>query len=111
MSNSSYSLIAKLNIRGLLVSESGETIDIYTMYRFLKCIYDKTSQGEREMTISDIAAMCDIGKNTAVIYAKIAEIYELINSRREGKKKLLKISVKGIEYLLAFERILSFFKK
>ena len=82
-----------------------EVIDVYTLYRVLKCIYEK-----KETYVSEITT-CGIAKGTAVQYAKIAELLGLIVSEERGKRKILKLTDKGLDYLIVFERLLSLIRK
>jgi len=83
----------------------GEVIDVYTLYRVLKCIYEK-----KETYVSEITT-CGIAKGTAVQYVKIAELLGLIVSSEKGKRKVLKLTDKGLDYLIVFERLLSLIRK
>ena len=82
-----------------------EVIDVYTLYRVLKCIYEK-----KETYVSEITT-CGIAKGTAVQYAKIAELLGLVISEEKGKRKMLKLTDKGLDYLIVFERLLSLIRK
>jgi len=87
------------------VKEEKEVIDVYTLYRVLKCIYEK-----KETYVSEITT-CGIAKGTAVQYTKIAELLGLIVSEERGKRKILKLTDKGLDYLIVFERLLSLIRK
>jgi predicted transcriptional regulator len=42
---------------------------------------------------------------------KIAELLGLVISEEKGKKKMLKLTDKGLDYLIVFERLLSLIRK
>lgn len=87
------------------IKVDSEVIDVYTLYRVLKCIYEK-----KETYISELVT-CGLAKGTAVQYAKIAELLGLVISEEKGKKKMLKLTDKGLDYLIVFERLLSLIRK
>jgi predicted transcriptional regulator len=100
----SLSQVTEPIITGKIELDS-EVIDVYTLYRVLKCIYEK-----KETYVSEITT-CGIAKGTAVQYVKIAELLGLIVSSEKGKRKMLKLTDKGLDYLIVFERLLSLIRK
>jgi predicted transcriptional regulator len=54
---------------------------------------------------------CNIAKGTAVQYVKIAELLGLIVSSEKGKRKVLRLTDKGLDYLIVFERLLSLIRR
>jgi len=100
----SLSQVTEPIITGKIELDS-EVIDVYTLYRVLKCIYEK-----KETYVSEIVT-CNIAKGTAVQYVKIAELLGLIVSSEKGKRKVLRLTDKGLDYLIVFERLLSLIRR
>ncbi len=82
------------------VSIEGETIDIATITKILRYL-----ASVKEATITDITKNAHISYSTARAYIPFLAERGLIKVRTEGKKKIVSITEKGFNFLLAVSRV------
>ncbi len=82
------------------VSMGGETIDIATIVKILKYL-----STVREASVTDITKNAHISYSTARAYIPFLAERGLVKVRSEGKRKLVSITEKGYNFLLAAARV------
>mgnify|MGYP005630936695 CR=1 FL=1 len=83
-----------------------EAVELHTIYKILKCLYDNG-----ELNVSEMVKKCGVSYTTASKYSTILREYGFVEVEVKGREKKLKLTEKGMEYLLLFTRLLSLFKK
>ena len=95
------SLATKLVARWSVLSKARkEVIDIHTVYKILRFISEK-----REANVSQIVENVHISYSSANKYIVFLEDRGLITVEVKGRKKIIRITEKGYEFLILASRI------
>lgn len=86
----------------VLVNE--ELIDISVIIKILKYL----STAGREVTVRELSRGAHVGPNSVNKYVYILKDKGLIDVRVSGRKKLIKITEKGLEFLVHAARLYSY---
>lgn len=83
-----------------------EVVDLALINKILRYIYDKGDS----VTVSELVDKIGMSYTTASKYVAIMESNSLVKVSTKGKKKMIEITDKGLEYLMLYARLVNLLK-